>query len=105
METKESSKDLKYYKENCEENYLHTPISVLRYISELETENEKLKSDNKELLECLEELYVSCRPVNVIKNHTSFGCTFENYVGACGIPSDEAIHKANDLIQKQSKDE
>jgi hypothetical protein len=29
-------KDLKYYKDNCEEDYLHTPISVLRYITELE---------------------------------------------------------------------
>lgn len=29
-------KDLKYYKNNCEEDYLHTPISVLRYITELE---------------------------------------------------------------------
>ena len=25
-------KDLKYYKENAEEDYLTTPISVLRYI-------------------------------------------------------------------------
>ena len=30
-------KELKYYKNNCKENYLHTPISVLRYISELES--------------------------------------------------------------------
>jgi len=28
-------KDLEYFKNNCEENYLNTPISVLRYISEL----------------------------------------------------------------------
>ena len=27
---------LDYYKQNCEEDYVHTPISVLRYISELE---------------------------------------------------------------------
>ena len=33
-------KDLKYYKDNCEEDYLHTPISVLRYITELEKEVE-----------------------------------------------------------------
>ena len=30
------TKDLEYYKNNCNEDYLHTPISVLRYISELE---------------------------------------------------------------------
>jgi len=30
------TKDLEYWKNNCEEDYLHTPISVLRYISEME---------------------------------------------------------------------
>jgi hypothetical protein len=29
-------KDLTYYKSNAEEDYMHVPISVLRYISELE---------------------------------------------------------------------
>lgn len=29
-------KDLKFYRENAEENYLTTPISVLRYIGEIE---------------------------------------------------------------------
>ena len=29
-------KDITYWKNNCEENYITTPISVLRYISELE---------------------------------------------------------------------
>ena len=33
-------KDLQYYKDNCEEDYLHTPISVLRYIGEIEKEIE-----------------------------------------------------------------
>jgi hypothetical protein len=32
----ETIKDLAYWKNNCEENYLTTPISVLRYITELE---------------------------------------------------------------------
>jgi hypothetical protein len=36
MKTKEEDKDLKYWKENCKDDYLHTPISVLRYITELE---------------------------------------------------------------------
>lgn len=31
-------KDLNYYKNNCEEDYIKTPISVLRYITELEKE-------------------------------------------------------------------
>ena len=33
-------KDLNYYKNNCEEDYIKTPISVLRYITELEKNNE-----------------------------------------------------------------
>ena len=33
---KEETKDLKYWKLNAEEDYIKTPISVLRYISELE---------------------------------------------------------------------
>jgi len=31
-------KNLNYYQENAEEDYIKTPISVLRYISELEKE-------------------------------------------------------------------
>ena len=33
-------KDLNYWKNNCEEDYITTPISVLRYITELEKNNE-----------------------------------------------------------------
>tara|TARA_R110001599_G_scaffold249161_2_gene448980 strand:- start:521 stop:739 length:219 start_codon:yes stop_codon:yes gene_type:complete len=36
MKIKEEDKDLNYWKNNCEENYMTTPISVLRYITELE---------------------------------------------------------------------
>ena len=36
MNIKEEDKDLNYWKKNCEEDYLHTPISVLRYITKLE---------------------------------------------------------------------
>ena len=46
----ENTKDLNYYKNNCEEDYIKTPISVLRYITELE-------QSNKELLEALEECH------------------------------------------------
>ena len=37
-EPEEVVKDLGYWKNNAEEDYLTTPISVLRYISELEKE-------------------------------------------------------------------
>ena len=36
QETIEEVKDLAYWKKNAEEDYLKVPISVLRYISELE---------------------------------------------------------------------
>lgn len=36
MKIKEEDKDLNYWKNNCEDDYLHTPISVLRYITKLE---------------------------------------------------------------------
>ena len=34
-------KDLEYYKNNAEEDYAQVPISVLRYISELEEERKQ----------------------------------------------------------------
>ena len=37
----EKVKDLNYWKNNCEEDYIATPISVLRYISELEKKVEQ----------------------------------------------------------------
>ena len=42
-------KDLTYWKNNCEEDYLHTPISVLRYITELE---DKIIPKESEVKEC-----------------------------------------------------
>ena len=35
-------KDLNYWRKNCEEDYLNTPISVLKYITKLEDELESL---------------------------------------------------------------
>lgn len=40
--TDKMKKDLKYYKENAEEDYLTTPISVLRYIGEAEYKINKM---------------------------------------------------------------
>jgi ribosomal protein L32 len=36
VELPQQEKDINYWKNNCEEDYMTTPISVLRYISELE---------------------------------------------------------------------
>jgi hypothetical protein len=40
----EQVKDLQFWKENAEEDYLQVPISVLKYISKLETELETVYS-------------------------------------------------------------
>lgn len=41
-------KDLNYWKNNCEEDYINTPISVLRYITELEKAQLNMREiDNK----------------------------------------------------------
>jgi hypothetical protein len=41
-------KDLNYWKENAEENYMTTPISVLKYITELEKHIEDRNRKNNE---------------------------------------------------------
>ena len=61
MEIKGTAK-LNYYKNNCEEELIKTPISVLRYIGILETHIEELKAP--EMLEMLKdqlEFLIYCR--------------------------------------------
>jgi hypothetical protein len=53
MEFKGTAK-LAYYKDNCEEELIATPISVLRYISILETHIEESKAP--EMLEMLNKV-------------------------------------------------
>lgn len=43
VEKKKSKKDLRYWKNNCEEDKTGGPISVLRYITELENTIEQMK--------------------------------------------------------------
>ena len=49
---KEQIKDLEYWKNNAEEDYLITPISVLAYISELE-ENVFFKNQSLDFIKTL----------------------------------------------------
>jgi len=49
QETLEEVKDLAYYKTNAEEDYLQVPISVLRYISQLEQEQDKNNYSEEEV--------------------------------------------------------
>jgi hypothetical protein len=46
-EMEEQSKGLEYWKNNAEDNYMTTPISVLRYIGELEKAIEESKANHK----------------------------------------------------------
>ena len=52
---KTETKDLNYYKNNCEEDYIKTPISVLRYISELEAAIQSV-NQHRELLQKIESV-------------------------------------------------
>ena len=56
QETLEEVKDLNYWKNNAEEDYLAVPISVLRYISELEKQQKRMYSEEEVLpiIECIQ---------------------------------------------------
>ena len=41
----DKEKDLEYWRNNAEEDYITTPISVLRYITELENEIKQNKDE------------------------------------------------------------
>ena len=72
------TKDLEYYRLNAEENYITTPISVLRYITELEATNAKLVEENdflntgicvmQEELSAAKERVKELEKINLIKN-------------------------------------
>lgn len=51
-------KDLNYYRENAEEDYGKVPISVLRYISELEQEIKTMKEKEGKFAEWAAYYYV-----------------------------------------------
>ena len=52
-ETPEQVKDLTYWKNNAEEDYITTPISVLRYISELEKERTFTTDEMEFIKKCI----------------------------------------------------
>jgi len=67
----QQEKDINYWKNNCEEDYITTPISVLRYISELEklvessqTETE-INEDTSDGYHTFKELYEFRKAYNV----------------------------------------
>jgi hypothetical protein len=54
--SKEIIKDLEYWKANAEEDYMKVPISVLRYISELEKQKSS-EEDTKDYLQGFIDLH------------------------------------------------
>lgn len=56
-----STKDLNYYKNNCIEDYVNTPISVLRYISELEEQVKQEFTPEKQI-----KRTENCRGVKIL---------------------------------------
>ena len=62
QESKYFVRDLEYWKDNAEEDYIATPISVLRYISELEKEVEQYKGKYSE--EDMKKCWDACLDFN-----------------------------------------
>jgi hypothetical protein len=56
QETLEEVKDLSYWKANAEEDYMKVPISVLRYISELEKQQEQYTIEEQHVGHSIDEL-------------------------------------------------
>lgn len=63
-ETIEEAKDLTYWRKNAEEDYLQVPISVLRYITELE---ERMYSE-----EDMKKAFKSSSLTNLLDVYESF---------------------------------
>lgn len=76
-----------------------------RYKTDEETAaNSKLIAAAPELLEALMEIIKSCDPEDVTPNKMFEGINLgEFYVGGCGIPSNESIHKAINAIKKATE--
>jgi hypothetical protein len=53
-------RNLKYYKDNCEEDCINTPISVLRYITELEQSDSNMIKQKDEFIKQLEKWINDC---------------------------------------------
>ncbi|CAK0771755.1 hypothetical protein CCP3SC1AL1_580017 [Gammaproteobacteria bacterium] len=102
MKSNEEVKDLEYYRNNCEENYITTPISVLRYIGELENavaqykeENERLKaelSQPKDIESLREELNDKVLLFLQGKGFTFSGDSVHGYPFVSTINEDEEIN-------------
>ena len=60
-------KDLNYYKKNAEEDYIATPISVLKYISELEKVAPQLLTKREQFAMAAMQGMISGSPLSLSK--------------------------------------
>ena len=76
-------------------------VDAFNVTNETDLTPRELLSQRDELVDALKLLYDSCNPQDVTKNKRFGGLNLgETYVGGVSHPSDEAIHKANDLLTK-----
>lgn len=59
-------KDLSYWKQNAEENYVTTPISVLSYISKLEKHIEETEAKNSAELDRLDSVRMTATVLGMV---------------------------------------
>jgi hypothetical protein len=74
QETLEEVKDLDFWKNNTEEDYLKVPISVLRYISELERQQERMYSE-----EDMREAFIAGGN-SLIEEDDDYGTEYDAYM-------------------------
>lgn len=84
-------KGLDYWKTNAEEDYRQVPISVLRYISELENHIERSKAP--EMLEILEESVINLK---ILRDQIDFESKVNNRF-------EELQHVISNWIERQEK--
>ena len=84
-------KGLNYWKTNAEEDYRQVPISVLRYISELENHIERSKAP--EMLEMLEESVINLK---ILRDQIDFESKVNNRF-------EELQHVISNWIERQEK--
>jgi hypothetical protein len=88
----ESDKDLSYWEKNAEENYMTTPISVLRYITELENALED-KEEKEESIQILKDAKEQAKEQKTLEEAAD---SYENSfgLGASGTESVDFIEGA-----------
>ena len=74
QETLEEVKDLDFWKNNAEEDYLKVPLSVLRYISELERQQERMYSE-----EDMREAFIAGGN-SLIEEDDDYGTEYDAYM-------------------------